>query len=71
MAGLDNLADVARRTGYPVVEIDGWRTRGRRATAACADAPRTRRAAGRSAMPASHPASGFAAIHRATIFEGS
>lgn len=26
---LDDLADVCRRTGYPVVETDGWPTRGR------------------------------------------
>jgi len=26
---LTDLADVARRTGYPVLEVDGWETRGR------------------------------------------
>lgn len=29
---LTELADVARSTGYPVVEIDGWKTRGRTST---------------------------------------
>lgn len=28
MPYLTQLADVARRTGYPVVEVSGWRTRG-------------------------------------------
>lgn len=28
MAWLTDLAEVARRTGYPVVEVPGWRTRG-------------------------------------------
>jgi len=26
---LTDLADVCRRTGYPVIEVDGWQTRGR------------------------------------------
>ena len=29
---LSDLADVCRRTGYPVVEVDGWQTRGRGGT---------------------------------------
>lgn len=28
MAMLTNLANIARRTGYPVVEVPGWKTRG-------------------------------------------
>ena len=34
MPWLTQLADVARRTGFPVEEVSGWRTRGREAQAA-------------------------------------